>query len=784
MKTFTNWLRQSPPSKSKRCRTTLRLEALEDRYVPTTFVVNSLGDAGSGTLRAAIQNAVSDSNPDADTINFTVKGTIDLNSALPNLSSTLTLDGPGANLLTISRNTAPATAQFRIFTVLSGAGLTLNDLTIQNGKAPDGVDGGPGQLGGAIYNAGNLLVERCVLQNNSAGNGGAGAAGANGVNGKDGTLTSSPTRGADGGPGLPGNNGGAGGAIYNDTTGQARVYSSTLLANLAGNGGRGGEGGSGGKGGDGVFTASHNAAGAGGGGGGGGAGGVGGSGGAIFNAGTFLVANCTIVNNSAGSGGSGGAGGSGGGGGNGFPNFDGGSGGGGGGASGNGGGGAIANSLPGMSPGTLGIYNCTITNNYSPINNGAGAGGPGGSAGAGIDAAPGNSGVSSAQGGSIGGIGTIGGLGGAPAVLDGDRAGMNGVAGFNGPAGSRGNGGILNGAGAVTVGSTIIFGNGTPASATTFLEQEVFGSFISRGDNLLGDPTGSTGFNPSGEPDILNTNPELANLTNNGGPTPTESETQLSPGINAGGNPIGLATDQRGLPRMNGPATDVGAYQIQPNSAYVRQVYATVLGRTPEDAGSQFWLEQLQEGASRFYVAQSLLGSFEHLGREVDSLYSQILHRPADAAGRAAWTQALAGGLGENTVAALFFASGEYASTHADTLSFIGGLYQDILNRAANPLEVVAWENVLSRPLARLGAIDLFLDSQEHELDTIGADYQSFLGRTASSTELNYWLVVSRTGVSADGIAAAFLASDEFFANLTTTPDHSGSIGGQGNSVM
>jgi hypothetical protein len=49
-------------------RTVLRVEALEDRTLPSTFTVLNLNDSGPGSLRAAINSA--NTHPGADTINF------------------------------------------------------------------------------------------------------------------------------------------------------------------------------------------------------------------------------------------------------------------------------------------------------------------------------------------------------------------------------------------------------------------------------------------------------------------------------------------------------------------------------------------------------------------------------------------------------------------------------------------------------------------------------------------------------------------------------------------
>src|SRR5262249_9192028 len=62
--------------------------------------------------------------------------------------------------------------------------------------------------------------------------------------------------------------------------------------------------------------------------------------------------------------------------------------------------------------------------------------------------------------------------------------------------------------------------------------------------------------------DLINQQPLLGALTNNGGPTQTQALLSGSPAINAGSN-CGVATDQRGLSRNQGPACDIGAYELR-----------------------------------------------------------------------------------------------------------------------------------------------------------------------------------------------------------------------------
>src|SRR5258708_4064127 len=85
-----------------------RLEALEDRRLPTLFTLTSLADAGVGSLRQATLDAGATTGD--QTIRFAagVTGTLQLAAALPDLgrsgASNLSLEGPGAGLVTVRRN--------------------------------------------------------------------------------------------------------------------------------------------------------------------------------------------------------------------------------------------------------------------------------------------------------------------------------------------------------------------------------------------------------------------------------------------------------------------------------------------------------------------------------------------------------------------------------------------------------------------------------------------------------------------------------------------------------
>jgi hypothetical protein len=121
-----------------------------------TFPVTNTNNSGAGSLRQAILNA--NAIVDADVIPINVTGTINLASELPQLKNTLEIVGPGADQLTIRRNTG---GNYRILFV-SGATVTISDVTIRDGRAVNGTNGG------GIYNTGDLTLRRCEVRSNTA----------------------------------------------------------------------------------------------------------------------------------------------------------------------------------------------------------------------------------------------------------------------------------------------------------------------------------------------------------------------------------------------------------------------------------------------------------------------------------------------------------------------------------------------------------------------------------------------------------------------------------------
>jgi hypothetical protein len=113
----------------------------------------------------------------------------------------------------------------------------------------------------------------------------------------------------------------------------------------------------------------------------------------------------------------------------------------------------------------------------------------------------------------------------------------------------------------LALGNTIVAGNTATGSGPDIDGYAV----ASRGYNLIGDPSGGSGFVAT---DLLGVNPLLAPLANYGGPTPTMALLPGSPAIDAGSNALAvdpsgnpLTTDQRGFARIINGTVDIGAFE-------------------------------------------------------------------------------------------------------------------------------------------------------------------------------------------------------------------------------
>ncbi len=166
-----------------------------------TIVVDSLSDDGTGcTLREAIQSAQGDADSGGclgsgtygyDTITFDQSGTITLLGALPVIDTSLSIKGPLPAGVTIDANGGAFTVMYiyhganpPVTVHISGVTITGSNKTGGNGGMYVGPDNTVylsnstvsnnvvTDVGGGIYNTGNLFLRDVVIDGNEANNGG------------------------------------------------------------------------------------------------------------------------------------------------------------------------------------------------------------------------------------------------------------------------------------------------------------------------------------------------------------------------------------------------------------------------------------------------------------------------------------------------------------------------------------------------------------------------------------------------------------------------------------
>ena len=153
----------------------LSLCALPGAARASTFVVNRTDDSsGAGcfagaendcSLRSALANAKINSGPDTITFAPNVRGNLQLQSAQLAVDSDVNIVGPGAFDLEIDGDT-----DLRVMEISAGVTATVSGLTIARG-APTKIQFGKAgayAYGGGIRNFGNLTLNGCSLEGNSA----------------------------------------------------------------------------------------------------------------------------------------------------------------------------------------------------------------------------------------------------------------------------------------------------------------------------------------------------------------------------------------------------------------------------------------------------------------------------------------------------------------------------------------------------------------------------------------------------------------------------------------
>ena len=184
----------------------------------TTITVTNTNDSGPGSLRQVLTDA-----NDGDTINFhpALNGqTITVTSAELLIDKSITISGPGPDLLTVNIS---GLSLVRIFHIMPDLTVTIDGLKIEGETFPN--------CSGGIWNdQATLTVSNCAVENNCSDHDGGGIYSFGVLTVLGSTVTNNR---------LLGGFDASGGGVYNRNSGSATliVGNSTLNGNRGGNGG-------------------------------------------------------------------------------------------------------------------------------------------------------------------------------------------------------------------------------------------------------------------------------------------------------------------------------------------------------------------------------------------------------------------------------------------------------------------------------------------------------------------------------------------------------------------
>ncbi|MFT8246903.1 SdrD B-like domain-containing protein, partial [Roseomonas sp. BN140053] len=237
-----------------------------------------------------------------------------------------------------------------------------------------------------------------------------------------------------------------------------------------------------------------------------------------------------------------------------------------------------------------------------------------------------------------------------------------------------------------------------------------------------------------------------------------------------------------------------GTLHLSPDSvaAQVVRLYDVALGRGAEQAGLNYWIDQLNAGVPLLNLADGFLGSPEFAARYgnlsnqdyVGLLYQNVLGRPADPAGAAFYEASLAAGTSRATVLVGFSESPENKAASAadnalgiwdvsENAATVARLYDTLLGRQPDLAGLGFYRGQLdSGQNTALGIVQSFTGSPEFQArygsnlpsaQFVELLYRNTLDRDGTPAEINYYVSQLDAGV---------LSREQAVFNFSESPEH------------
>lgn len=220
------------------------------------------------------------------------------------------------------------------------------------------------------------------------------------------------------------------------------------------------------------------------------------------------------------------------------------------------------------------------------------------------------------------------------------------------------------------------------------------------------------------------------------------------------------------------PTGGVGTLVIRdddgtPIQRFLATSFLELLGRPIDDSGLQFFTT-FAAANGRQATVRAIETSVEYRTLVVRNLFRQLLNRDPDAGGLNFFVAALGNGATVEQVTSVIVTSPEYFQKRGNNSNetFLRSVYQDLLQRDADPNGLSFFLQVLAQPGAnRSSVVDQFFTSQEYLEKVVQREFRRFLDRDADANGLAFFVAALRANARREDIIASVLGSDEFFNN-------------------
>ena len=230
-------------------------------------------------------------------------------------------------------------------------------------------------------------------------------------------------------------------------------------------------------------------------------------------------------------------------------------------------------------------------------------------------------------------------------------------------------------------------------------------------------------------------------------------------------------------------------------SGFITRFYQLCLGREPDAAGLNYWVNGLSSGslkgadlAKQFVFSQEFLNYNVTNEQYVTIMYNAFFNRIPDSGGYTTWTNMLSSGLSRYYVLAQFVNSQEFRDLSASygispglliisnpvdmypgTTQFVSRFYQQCLGRTPDQAGVSYWVTRLAS--GEFKGADLanqfvlseeFINRNVSDADFVKIMYSAFFNRTADSGGYSLWLNKLTIGYTRHYVLTGFVNSQEF----------------------